>query len=89
MEPAVPLGTLGIATLSFIAGLVLPTYGKTIAAAVILTLGWIAAVIIFGLPLDTHIGYSLGLFIGFVLIAMVAHTLRRLVAAGWRRLRQS
>ena len=86
---SVPLGTLGIAALSLIAGLALPTYVKTIAAAVILTLGWIAAVVVLGLPLDTDIGYSLGLFVGFVLIALVAHTLRRLVGAGWRRLRKS
>ena len=86
---SVPLGTLGIAVLSVIAGLALPTYGKTIVAAVILTLGWIAAVIIFGLPLDTDIGYSLGLFIGFVLIAVIVHTLRRLVGAAWSRMRKA
>jgi hypothetical protein len=88
MEAVVPLGSLGVAVLCLIAGLASPTYGKTIVGAVIVALAWIATAIIFGLPLETSAFYSLGLITGFAAIAVVAHTLRRLVSVGWRRARR-
>jgi hypothetical protein len=69
-------------------GLSLSTFGRTVVAGVVIALAWLGAVLVFDLPLSTDFGYSLGIVIGFTVIAVIAHAVRRLVGAGWRSVRR-
>mgnify|MGYP001561308945 CR=1 FL=1 len=89
MEPQalVAIGSLIVALIAVALGLKLPTYAKVAGAGVGLSLAWIATAVVLDLPLDTGLGGSLGLAIGYTGFALIAHTIRRLVSAGMGRMR--
>jgi hypothetical protein len=61
--------------LPFVIGLAVSTYLRAIAASAILALTWVPVAIIFGIELKARVV----LVAGVMLLALVAHTLRRLV----------
>jgi hypothetical protein len=76
-------GTAVVLVLPFVIGLVVSTYTKAIAATVLLALGWIPVAVIYGVSLNTQVG----LVVALVLLAIVAHALRRLVRGVRARIR--
>jgi hypothetical protein len=78
---ALVLLTVVVALLSAIAGIMLPTYPRAVAAAAVLAVVWVAAVS-FVLALDKGI---LLFAVGVGSVAVVTHTLRRVAAIFFRR----
>jgi hypothetical protein len=81
---AIILLTLVAALLSAIAGITLPTYPRTVAAAAVLAVGWVAAVSFVFAPDKDILLFAVG--VGS--FAVVTHTLRRVAAIFSRRSRR-
>jgi hypothetical protein len=89
---AVENTTILAAVASAVLGFVLPTYATTVKAVAVLALSWFVLMNTFGVPVAITLdwfGLSLGFVVGFLLLAVVAHALRRLAVGGWQLLRKS